>query len=59
MSQLGQGGRVFVLDLGRSFEKLCHLLDGEYLIFSSGSKLNLNPFYLLQDNGDIESLNAG
>lgn len=59
MSQLGQGGRVFVLDLGRSFEKLCHLLDGEYLFFSSGSRLNLNPFYLLQDNGDSESLNAG
>lgn len=58
MNQLGQGGRVFVLDLGRSFEKLCHLLGGEYLIFSSGSKLNLNPFYLLQDNGDIESLNV-
>jgi conjugal transfer ATP-binding protein TraC len=59
MNQLGQGGRVFVLDLGRSFEKLCHLLDGEYLIFSAESKLNLNPFYLLKDNGDIESLNAG
>ena len=58
MNQLGQGGRVFVLDLGRSFEKLCHLLDGEYLIFSAGSQLNLNPFSLLKDNGDIESLNT-
>ncbi len=59
MSQLGQGGRVFVLDLGRSFEKLCHLLGGEYLFFSSGSRLNLNPFHMLKENGDSESLNAG
>ncbi len=59
MSQLGQGGRVFVLDLGRSFEKLCHLLGGEYLFFSAGSRLNLNPFSLLKDNGDVESLHAG
>lgn len=55
LSHLGQGGRVFVLDLGRSFEKLCHLLDGQYLAFSEKSRLDLNPFHAIQD-GDNASI---
>ncbi len=58
MSQLGQGGRVFVLDLGRSFEKLCHLLGGQYLAFSEKSQFNLNPFSFIKTKGDIEAQNA-
>jgi conjugal transfer ATP-binding protein TraC len=58
MSQLGQEGRVFVLDLGRSFEKLCHLLGGQYLAFSEKSRFNLNPFSLIKTEGDLETLNA-
>lgn len=57
MSELGRGTRVFVLDLGRSFEKLCHLLGGQYLFFSEGSRLNLNPFNLIKTEGDVESTN--
>ena len=58
MTQLGQGGRVFILDLGRSFEKLCHLLDGQYLIFSEKSNFNLNPFNLIKTDGGIDALNV-
>ena len=58
MSQLGQGSRVFVLDLGRSFEKLCHLLEGQYLAFSDKSHFNLNPFNFIKAKGDIEAQNA-
>ena len=58
MSQLGQGCRVFVLDLGRSFEKLCHLLEGQYLDFSEKSQFNLNPFNFIKANGDLEAINA-
>lgn len=58
MSQLGMGGRVFVLDLGRSFEKLCELIDGQYLFFNKESNLNLNPFSLLPTQGDSETLDA-
>jgi conjugal transfer ATP-binding protein TraC len=59
MSQLGQGARVFVLDLGRSFEKLCYLLGGQYLEFSAKNQFNLNPFKLIKAKGDSEVLNAG
>lgn len=58
MNQLGQGGRVFVLDLGRSFEKLCYLLGGQYISFSVKSRLNLNPFNLIKTEGDLDSLNV-
>lgn len=58
MNQLGQGGRVFVLDLGRSFEKLCYLLDGQYLFFNSDSNLNLNPFNFVNPQGSQDSINT-
>lgn len=54
LSHLGQGGRVFVLDLGRSFEKLCHLLGGQYLAFSDKSRLDLNPFHAIHEEGGVE-----
>ncbi len=59
LSHLGSGGRVFVLDLGRSFEKLCHLLDGQYLAFSEKSRFDLNPFAAIQKNAGPEAVNAG
>ena len=36
--------RVFVLDIGRSFEKLAKLLSGDFIEFSVDSNLSLNPF---------------
>lgn len=57
-SHLGQGGRVFVLDLGRSYEKLCHLVEGQFLAFSKGSEFNLNPFSLVAASEDSDTLNA-
>lgn len=59
LSHLGQGDRVFILDLGRSFEKLCHLLKGQYLEFSTNSRLNLNPFSFVKTDGDQENLEIG
>jgi len=43
-SNLGQGGQVFVLDVGRSFEKTAKLLGGEYIEFTSRSNICINPF---------------
>ncbi|MBP6103943.1 MAG: type IV secretion system protein TraC [Gammaproteobacteria bacterium] len=41
---LGLGGRVFVLDVGRSFEKTCFLLKGQFIEFKAKTPLCLNPF---------------
>lgn len=59
INHLGQGGRVFVLDLGRSFEKLCALLDGQYLNFTEKSQFDLNPFHSIQTDGRTDMLNTG
>ncbi len=44
LSCLGIGAKVYVLEVGRSFEKLCHLLEGQYIQFAKESPLCLNPF---------------
>ena len=47
-SILGNKGRVFVIDVGRSFERSCKLLGGQFIEFSSKKdkkdSLCLNPF---------------
>lgn len=44
LSTLGIGGRVFVVDYGKSFEKLCHELDGNYIEFNPSYPISINPF---------------
>lgn len=51
---LSVGGRVFVLDLGRSFEKSCHIRGGNHIDFNLRSNLSLNPFTHIPV-GDSES----
>lgn len=48
-SYLSIGARVWMLDLGRSFEKLCKKADGTYIEFRQDSKINLNPFSVVSD----------
>jgi conjugal transfer ATP-binding protein TraC len=44
-SQLARGAKVFVLDIGRSFETTSlNLGDGDYIEFNSESNICLNPF---------------
>ena len=55
-SILGLGGRVFVFDVGRSFEKICRLLKGQFVEFSSNTSLCLNPFTTIPtDNDEVAS----
>ncbi|MDP1974707.1 MAG: hypothetical protein Q8K37_01915 [Alphaproteobacteria bacterium] len=48
-STLEIGGRVFVFDVGRKFEKSCRLLDGQFIDFTAQTNLLLNPFSKLSD----------
>lgn len=43
---LSQGGRVWIIDKGESYKKLCHLLNGTYI---DSRNLRLNPFTFLND----------
>jgi conjugal transfer ATP-binding protein TraC len=49
-STIGLGGRVFVLDVGRSFEKTCQMLEGQFIEFSPHQSICLNPFSGIDPN---------
>jgi len=49
MSYLTQGAKTWVIDIGRSYEKLTNILNGDFIEFSSKSNICLNPFDLVKD----------
>lgn len=57
-SNLGQGGQVFVLDVGRSFEKTAKLLGGEYIEFTPRSNICINPFSSIPTGDAAEAEDA-
>ncbi len=46
---VGTGGRVFIIDVGRSYKKICNLLGGEFIQFNKETPLCLNPFSTVND----------
>lgn len=44
LSYLATGARVWVIDVGRSYQKLCGLLNGQFIEFSEETNICLNPF---------------
>jgi conjugal transfer ATP-binding protein TraC len=46
---LGSGGRVWTIDVGRSYEKTCKILGGEFINFSSSNPININMFTNIKD----------
>lgn len=48
-SLLSTGGRGWVIDVGKSFEKLCQFVGGQYLQFGLDSDLCINPFSLIEN----------
>ena len=43
-SYVGTGGRVWIIDVGRSYERTCELLGGQFIEFSDDAGIKLNPF---------------
>ena len=57
-STLGLGGRVFILNVDRSFEKTCHMLGGQFIEFSIDKDVCLNPFSGIDPNNPEASSDA-
>ncbi|RWR30548.1 type IV secretion system protein TraC [Sinirhodobacter populi] len=53
---LGTGGKVWVIDVGRSYMKLCETLKGQFLCFDRDSTICLNPFTTIQTDADFEEV---
>lgn len=49
LSQLAKDARVFVIDIGKSFEKTCKIIGGDYINFSAITNISLNPFSNIPD----------
>jgi conjugal transfer ATP-binding protein TraC len=47
---LDLGGRVFVMDVGRSFERTCLLRAGQFIEFKPNTPLGINPFSTIPIN---------
>ena len=57
---LGVGAKVFIIDVGRSYEKACRNFGGSFIEFTENAALSLNPFTLVQDiDEDMEHFIAG
>jgi conjugal transfer ATP-binding protein TraC len=59
LSYLGIGARVWIIDIGRSFAKLCDQVGGQYIEMSKAADIRLNPFSMVINiDEDIEMLTA-
>lgn len=57
LAYLGIGARVWIIDIGRSFEKLCHSVNGQYIEFTQESNICLNPWSMVTTiEEDLEML---
>ncbi len=52
-SLVGTGGRVFIIDVGRSYKKLCQLLNGQFVEFNYDNPICLNPFSTMNDEEEF------
>ncbi|MFZ3397528.1 TraC family protein [Vibrio harveyi] len=43
------GGRVFIIDVGRSYEKIVEMAGGRFVVFDDDFKYSLNPFKAIHD----------
>lgn len=46
---LGSGAKVWVIDVGRSYEKTCKILGGAFVEFKPDQHISLNPFTFIKD----------
>ncbi|KKN33852.1 hypothetical protein LCGC14_0799590 [marine sediment metagenome] len=47
LSYMSEGAQVWCIDVGRSYEKLCEAVNGDFIHFGSGSDISVNPFELV------------
>ncbi|AVQ00382.1 type IV secretion system protein TraC (plasmid) [Ahniella affigens] len=51
-----QGGRVYIIDAGKSYQNLAETLGGAFVDFDASKPIGLNPFPLIRDWNDEEDM---
>lgn len=51
---LAKGDTVFTFDIGRSYEKLCNSIDGQWIEFNLDSPISINPFSEIKTEKEFE-----
>lgn len=54
LSYMSEGARVWIIDAGKSYKKLCESLGGDFVEFSERSNISLNPFETIVNWNDEE-----
>lgn len=49
LDYMSEGARVWIIDAGKSYKKLCEALGGDFVEFSERSRISLNPFATVVD----------
>ena len=58
LCNIARGGRSVVLDVGRSYEKVCKLIGGTFIEFSTHSPICINPFSSIPADDPKEATDA-
>ncbi|WP_347987615.1 type IV secretion system protein TraC [Methylomonas sp. AM2-LC] len=48
VSYLTEGAQIWAIDVGRSYENLCEVLEGDFVKFTNSSGICMNPFEIVQ-----------
>jgi conjugal transfer ATP-binding protein TraC len=59
VSYLTEGARIWVIDVGRSYQNLAETLDGDFMEFSAEKQICLNPFELIRSWAEEADVVAG
>ena len=49
LDYMSEGARVWIIDAGKSYKKICEALGGDFVEFSDNSNISLNPFQTVVD----------
>ncbi len=59
VSYLTEGAQIWAIDVGRSYENLCEVLEGDFVKFTHSSGICMNPFEIVQNFEEEADMLAG
>jgi conjugal transfer ATP-binding protein TraC len=59
VSYLTEGAQIWAIDVGRSYENLCEVLEGDFVKFTHASGICMNPFEIVQHFEEEADMLAG